>query len=174
MKKLILSLCLLLLPTLSVAGNPGYSVDYIRGEGDVEGIKLAARYNAGALSYISDDILLYWEASVNFWEYGAEDNHDTDFVLAVSPVLVKQIGTIKQAPLFLEAGIGLSLIEDTTFADKDVSTHYQFEDRLGLMMQFGNNNQHHVAVRYFHYSNAGFKKPNPGLDFIALSYQREF
>ncbi|WP_240621911.1 acyloxyacyl hydrolase [Alteromonas alba] len=55
-----------------------------------------------------------------------------------------------------------------------MSTHALALDRLGLMMQFGNNNEHHVAVRYFHYSNAGFKKPNPGLDFIALSYQREF
>ncbi|MGB0924833.1 MAG: acyloxyacyl hydrolase, partial [Pseudoalteromonas shioyasakiensis] len=27
---------------------------------------------------------------------------------------------------------------------------------------------------YLHYSNAGFKSPNPGLDFISLSYARRF
>lgn len=174
MKKLLLILCIVILPGISHAGNFGYSVDYIHGEGDVDGIKLAARYNAGVFEAISEDLRLYWETSVNFWEYGEHDAHDTNFVLAISPVLVTQIGHIKQSPVFLEAGIGVSFLDDTYFAGKNVSTHYQFEDRLGLMMQFGKNNQHHVSVRYFHYSNAGLKKPNPGLDFIALSYQREF
>lgn len=174
MKHLFLIFCLTVLPSLAVASNLGYSVDYIHGEGDVDGIKLAARYNAGVFKVISEELRLYWETSVNFWEYGEHDAHDTNFVLAISPVLVTPIGQIKQSPVFLEAGIGVSFLDDTYFAGKNVSTHYQFEDRLGLMMQFGKNNQHHVSLRYFHYSNAGLKEPNPGLDFIALSYQREF
>ncbi len=174
MKKVLFSAFLILLPGIAFAVNFGYSVDYIHGEGDVDGIKLAARYDAGTFEALSDDIRLFWESSVNFWEYGEHDTHDTDFIFAVSPVLVKQIGHISALPVYLEAGIGVSFISDTHFAGKDVSTHYQFEDRIGFMTEFGEHNQHHMSVRYFHYSNAGLKEPNPGLDFIALSYQHAF
>ncbi|WP_431189796.1 acyloxyacyl hydrolase [Alteromonas gracilis] len=37
---------------------------------------------------------------------------------------------------------------------KDVSTHLQFEDRLGLIFPLGAEGNHHISVRYLHYSNA--------------------
>ncbi|MEL0639952.1 acyloxyacyl hydrolase [Pseudoalteromonas aliena] len=71
--------------------------------------------------------------------------------------------------VFAEFGIGLSLLDGTKFAGKNITTHYQFEDRIGIAMKFGDREQHSES---FHYSNAGIKKPNPGLDFISLSYSR--
>ncbi|MBY0418957.1 MAG: acyloxyacyl hydrolase [Pararheinheimera sp.] len=58
------------------------------------------------------------------------------------------------------------------FAGKDLGSHYQFEDRIGLIWQLQSKAQ--LALRYMHYSNAGLQKPNPGLDFIALSYAYRF
>ena len=152
----------------------GYSVDYIRGEGDVEGVKLAVQYHTDWLKTYSDKWNLYFESSINTWEYGAPNRHDTNFVLALSPVFEYPLGYWGNQLWLVEAGIGISLLDDTTFAGKDVSTHYQFEDRIGIATLFGAHDQHKVTLRYFHYSNAGFKKANPGLDFVALSYTQYF
>ncbi|OFI32244.1 hypothetical protein BFC17_08110 [Alteromonas lipolytica] len=156
--------------TTSYAQAASVAVDYIRGEGDVEGIKVAYQYYQQVLTDYSPDLHFYVETSVNFWEYGAERQHDTNFIIALSPVLRKTFSPSATGRFFGEFGIGLSLLDDTRFAGKNVSTHYQFEDRLGLGYEFGRTYQYRLALRYFHYSNGGVKKPNPGLDFISLSF----
>ncbi|MBO9491849.1 acyloxyacyl hydrolase [Endozoicomonas sp. G2_1] len=148
------------------------AVDYIHGEGDVEGIKLAYQYHTNWLKSWSKHVNLYFESSINFWEYGAENNHDTNFVLAISPVIEYPIAEYRHTPIYLEFGIGVSLLDDTKFAGKNVGSHYQFEDRLGIKTYFGKGNRHSLGLRYFHYSNAGLQDPNPGLDFISLSYSQ--
>ena len=149
----------------------GYAIDYIQGEGDVKGLKLAYQYHAPALQSLIENTHIYLESSINIWEYGADNSHQTNVVLAISPVFQHLISSVRGIPLYLEAGIGISLVNDTHFAGKNVSTHYQFEDRLGFVADFGKTK---AAVRYLHYSNAGFKRPNPGLDFISLSFSRRF
>ncbi|MCQ8877144.1 acyloxyacyl hydrolase [Pseudoalteromonas shioyasakiensis] len=151
--------------------NHGYALDYVQGEGDVKGLKLAYQYHAPQLQSILSNTHIYLESSVNIWQYGAEKNHQTNLVLAVSPVFQYPIGHINNIPIAVEAGIGFSLINDTYFAGKNVSTHYQFEDRFGFVADFG---EVKAALRYLHYSNAGFKRPNPGLDFISLSIAKRF
>jgi len=157
----------------AVPKGSSFSVDYIRGEGGVDGVKIAAQYHYGKIfeSYF-ENLNLTFESSVNFWEFGTERTEDTNFVIAVSPIVQYPIGTLAGKPYFLEFGIGFSLLDDTRFAGKDISTHYQFEDRLGIAMRFGAKDQHQLSLRYFHYSNAGLRKPNPGLDFISFSYSR--
>ena len=173
---ILISACWLLAlsPFSSKAEQWSYSVDYIQGEGDVQGIKMAAQFHSDWLRDYSEHLHLYFESSVNFWEYGEQNSHDTNFVLALSPVIWYPLGTVANKPLYVEFGIGVSFLSDTNFAGKDVSTHYQFEDRLGLVYPLDDEHSHHVALRYFHYSNAGFKKPNPGLDFFSLSYLHYF
>lgn len=174
LNQLFVLICTLVASSYSLAKDWSYSVDYIQGEGDVQGVKLAVQYHTDWLKQYSDKWHLYFESSVNTWEYGAANRHDTTFVLAISPVFEYPIGQWGNKQWFVEAGIGISLLDDTNFAGKDVSTHYQFEDRIGLSMRFGKHEEHQVTLRYFHYSNAGFKKPNPGLDFVALSYKHHF
>lgn len=149
---------------------------YVQGEGDVQGLKVAVqRESAFFTQYLHDYGFagaVSFEMSANFWRFGPENDTDQNLVLAVSPVLTFSLGQVFENELLAEFGIGVSLLDDTTFAGKNVSTHYQFEDRLGLIYRL--NNQDSISLRYLHYSNAGFKKPNPGLDFIALGYSRAF
>ena len=85
-----------------------------------------------------DSLDLYWEVSFNFWEFGEDNQHESNFVLALSPVVSKTFHHVQGIyPLKWEFGIGVSLVEDTRFAGKDIGSHYQFEDRLGLSMDFG-------------------------------------
>ncbi|KZN38747.1 hypothetical protein N480_13915 [Pseudoalteromonas luteoviolacea S2607] len=165
-------LSILLSASAMASNNHGYGIHYIHGEGDVRGVKLAYEYHAPELLPESwRNISVYFESSINFWRFGDSGDYDQNFVLAMSPVFRYPIATYKNKPLQVEFGIGVALLEDTQFAGKNVSTHYQFEDRLGLVYDLGQAN---VALRYIHYSNAGFKSPNPGLDFLSLSYSSKF
>ena len=160
--------------SISHADSLSYSLDYIKGEGDVDGLKIAIQYHTKYLEEYHENLHLYFESSINFWEYGLDDNYDTNFVLSLSPVFQYQISCLLGNKVYVEAGIGMSFLDDTLFAGKNVSTHYQFEDRLGILIKFGEAEKQQVSLRYFHYSNGGVKKPNPGLDFIAFSYMRYF
>ncbi|MEQ3513910.1 acyloxyacyl hydrolase [Pseudoalteromonas sp. BZB3] len=177
LRLLALAFLLTFTSTAFADNKHGYAIHYIHGEGDVDGIKLAYQYHPeNLLPDAWKNFDLHFESSVNFWNYsatgrGSKSNHDTNFVLALTPVFKYPLKTWYEKPLYLELGIGLAVLDDTHFAGKNVSTHYQFEDRLGLVYDLGDAK---VAVRYIHYSNAGFKSPNPGLDFISLSYSSFF
>ncbi|MCG7533526.1 acyloxyacyl hydrolase [Pseudoalteromonas sp. OOF1S-7] len=172
-KSIVFLLSLLTLVAAPVSAQQhGYAIHYIHGEGSVDGIKLAYQYHPKLeLPAAWRHFDVHFESSINFWRYGDENRHDGNFVLAVSPVIRYPFTTLNGHPIALEFGIGLALLDDTQFAGKNVSTHYQFEDRLGLVYQLDNAN---IAIRYMHYSNAGFKSPNPGLDFLSLSYSAYF
>jgi hypothetical protein len=169
---LFLTLTFALPSSPSHANTQAFAVDYLQGEGDVQGLKLAYQQQMPWLQSISPKLTMLLEASANFWRYGPANSSDSNAVLAFSPILRYPLGEQFGMPWDLEFGIGVSLLDDTRFAGKNVSTHYQFEDRLGLVAWL--SPQQSLSVRYLHYSNAGFKKPNPGLDFISLSYARYF
>jgi lipid A 3-O-deacylase len=159
------------------AADQSIAIDYLHGEGDLSGTRLAYRPYHGQITQIQwlGEFDLYWELSVNFWEFGADNQHDSNYALALSPVMSKQFATIADKyPLKWEFGIGVSLINDTIFAGKDIGSHYQFEDRLGRVLEFDDNLKQSVAIRYMHYSNGGLNDKNPGMDFLNLSYAMHF
>ncbi len=73
---------------------------------------------------------------------------------------------------FFEAGVGPSAFSKTRFADKNISTAFQFADQVGLGYQISPSNR--VSLRYSHFSNASIKRPNPGLDVTELTYTYSF
>lgn len=169
---------ILLVLVMLVLGLPAQAqvaaIDIVKGEGEVLGLRLGHRPSEWHLSEIPvlGDARLYMEVSANLWRYGEEPEYESNIALALSPVLVKQFSTFYDRALFWEFGIGFSLLNKQRFAGKDLGSHYQFEDRIGLIWQV--QSQAQLALRYMHYSNAGLQKPNPGLDFIALSYAYRF
>jgi hypothetical protein len=160
-----------------LAREQAVAIDYLHGEGDLTGIRLAYRPHHTQITSFDrlGDLDLYWEISVNFWEFGRDNQHETNYAIALSPVFSKQFDTLyDKYPLKWEFGIGVSLITDTRFAGKNIGSHYQFEDRLGLILEFGEQLAESIAVRYMHYSNGGLNDDNPGLDFLNLFYARQF
>ncbi|MEP0354599.1 acyloxyacyl hydrolase [Paraglaciecola sp.] len=157
------------------ASEQAVAIDYLHGEQELSGIRLAYRPYQTQVTEFEwlGDLDVYWEVSLNFWEFGKENKHETNYALALSPVFSKQFDTLYgKYPLKWEFGIGVSLITDTRFAGKNVGSHYQFEDRLGVIMEFGEQLKSSVAIRYMHYSNGGLNDHNPGLDFLNVSYAR--
>ncbi len=73
---------------------------------------------------------------------------------------------------YLEAGVGATVFSRTRFADKRISTAFQFGDHIGIGMHL--NDQSRLSLRFSHYSNAGIKRPNPGLNILQLNYSYQF
>ncbi len=109
----------------------------------------------------------YYEASAGCWT----GQDDTIYNVAFSPVIVYYFGdpTWILKP-YIEAGIGVSAISDTDLDSRNFSTIFQFEDRIGMGVQFEHLD---MSVRYMHYSNGSISQPNDGIDiFIAtLGYR---
>lgn len=73
---------------------------------------------------------------------------------------------------YLEAGVGVTLFSRTSFADKRIGSAFQFGDHVGMGFLLNKNNR--LGVRYSHFSNAGIKRPNPGLDLVQVTYTYQF
>jgi len=159
------------------ARKQSIAADVLIGEDDVSGLRLSYRplvHQVKNIPYF-DTLDVYWELSINFWEYGDNNQHQTNYVLALSPVVSKVFYQVADKyPLSWEFGIGVSLVDDTRFAGKDIGSHYQFEDRLGLSLSFGEDLRQMASIRYMHYSNGGLNSKNPGMDFLNMAYSYQF
>jgi hypothetical protein len=172
-----LSLFLVLVSGTVHAREQGYAIDFLNGEGSTQGIRLAYRpftHQVAEIPWLGK-VDLYWEIGANFWEYGEQNSHQTNYAISLSPVISKKFATLwDQYPVKWEAGIGVSLVKDRKFAGKDIGSHYQFEDRLGVKVEFGQNKTSSLALRYMHYSNGGLGSKNPGMDFLNIAYAKSF
>ncbi len=107
----------------------------------------------------------YWDAGLTRW--------DGDDITSVSimPVFQLQFGQGAGPIPFVEAGIGAALFSETEFekADRDLGSAFQFEDVIGAGLRFNSGSQ--AGIRAYHYSNAGIKDPNQGINKVALYYR---
>ena len=175
MKKLIMALLLGFGATTAVTADE-MAIDLLKGEGDVTGIRLAYRPYHSTITDLPlvGDANIYLELSANKWRYGDPTEYDDNLAIALSPVLTRQFATFDDKALFWEFGIGVSFLDKKRFAGKDLGSYYQFEDRLGLTLALDPAKKRSISLRYFHYSNGGLEKPNPGIDFINMSYAWRF
>ena len=109
----------------------------------------------------------YWDAGVTHWS-GLEATS-----LTLTPMFRLNFATTEGGMTpFVEAGIGASYFTKTELDSTDLGSKFQFEDRVGAGLRFNGGSE--IGVRYFHYSNAGIKKPNNGMEMGALYYRHAF
>ncbi len=76
---------------------------------------------------------------------------------------------------YMEVGIGADVIAPAWRTDeRRFSTEYQFGDHIGLGRKFGDEGRDEIELRAEHYSNGGFKHPNPGENWFQLRYMHWF
>lgn len=73
---------------------------------------------------------LHVQGAINKW-HDSSNYSDNIHALTVSPVLAWQLSQ-NVRPLFFEAGIGVSYLERYTINGRNLSTRFQFEDRIGI------------------------------------------
>ncbi|AMB84319.1 lipid A 3-O-deacylase [Pseudomonas agarici] len=106
----------------------------------------------------------YWSGAYSYWD---GDTKSSNHSLSFSPVFVYEFSGTSIKP-YLEAGIGVALFAHTELEDNQLGSSFQFEDRLGFGLRFAGG--HELGVRATHYSNAGIRMPNDGVESYALHY----
>lgn len=76
------------------------------------------------------------------------------------------------APFYLEAGFGPTLVSRTHFANYRLGTLVQFGSHVGVGYIF--NQRHQVSLRMSHFSNARIDNHNDGLNVLQLDYAVRF
>ncbi|MBA1192759.1 acyloxyacyl hydrolase [Pseudomonas entomophila] len=107
----------------------------------------------------------YWDAGYTYWEAG--DASGGAHSLSFAPVFVYEFGSGHVKP-FVEAGIGVAVFSGTSAGDQELGSAFNFEDRIGAGLKIGETQR--VGLRAIHYSNAGIKQPNDGIESFSLFY----
>lgn len=145
------------------AQNAAFEVGLGKANDSIDVYRLAWHKSWSRQWFVSDsgELTGFHAVSLNRWQ----GSGDAVNAIAYSPVFVYRINT---APVtYLKFGIGVAWISDTRILTRNLGSHFQFEDQLGIGWQMG---IHDLSLAYMHYSNAGFKHPNDGIDMVLLSY----
>jgi len=109
----------------------------------------------------------YWDGTYSYWKgHKFKSRHS----LSASPVLVYQFHGGRFTP-YVEAGLGAALFSSAHVEGQSLGSALQFESRLGAGLRFG---RQEVGLRFLHYSNAGLKGPNDGINARTLHYRFGF
>lgn len=109
----------------------------------------------------------YWDLGYTYWD---GDETASNHSLSFSPVFVYEFAGQSVRP-YIEAGIGVAAFSSTELEDNRLGSSFQFEDRIGVGLRFSGQE---VGLRAVHYSNAGLKNPNDGVEAYTLHYRMSF
>ena len=116
----------------------------------------------------------YLELSVGDWmcrQQAGQDIRHCSTQIGITPV-------IRYAPWerwFGEIGIGADAIVPRFGSDKRIfGSEFNFGDHLGVGYKLGDDGADEIELRAEHYSNGGYKKPNPGENWVQVRYMHWF
>lgn len=124
-----------------------------------------AKWLDSSVGYVSG----FWSLAYTHWgkgKYGKDAG-----TISFSPVFTYNFYTNSGIEPFIELGVGISAFSRTKVGEKNLGSSFNFEDRIGLGARY---ERHTIGVRAFHYSNAGIKKPNNGIENYSLYYSYRF
>lgn len=165
MKNLIATLALSLLAASAGAAELSGSVGATSQGG------LTVRFGVGidwGKSWLQSDtgrLTGLWETGYTYWDAGdaAGGTHSLSF----APVFIYEFGNGNIKP-FIEAGIGVAMFSRASAGDQNLGSAFNFEDRIGAGVKISETQK--LGLRVIHYSNAGIKQPNDGIESFSLFY----
>ncbi|MBF8223225.1 acyloxyacyl hydrolase [Halomonas sp. 328] len=95
------------------------------------------------------------------------DDGDDNAAWVITPAFRYHLGEARRA--YVEAGIGAALFLNTRLETRQLSTAFQFEDRLALGWTLPGASELSLSVT--HYSNGRIKRPNDGFEVYGLTYR---
>ena len=117
----------------------------------------------------------HWDGWVGAWRN--QDGRGDSFyaaVLGAGPSL-RWRGQQGASPWFAELGTSVMVSSKHLYnSGRRMGTRWNFASHLGVGMHLGHRQAHEISLRLQHASNAGIKKPNPGLNMVQLRYARAF
>lgn len=158
--------------SVSTAGASGLSGAIgATGEGDVTArIGIVSEWQSRWYETGVGSLTGYWDIAYTYWDSGAlySAAHSVSF----SPVLVYEFSNRYRFTPFIEAGVGATLFSKTRVGEHNLGSAFNFENRLGFGLKLPGEQR--IGIRAIHYSNAGLKTPNDGIESYALFYSKAF
>jgi lipid A 3-O-deacylase len=122
-------------------------------------------------SLMGKSVELSNEFGVAQWAYiGPKNNGQTRALLQLSAIPIFRWWV--DTNVFLEGGIGATLISKNELGPRNLSSIFQFGDHIGFGYRLTPSSL--VGWRYSHFSNADIKMPNRGLDIFQLTLRSTF
>lgn len=109
----------------------------------------------------------YWNLGYTWWQRGRL--FDEAHSLSISPVFVYQFAGSTWRP-FVEFGVGAAAFSRSRVGEQRLGSRIHFEDRIGFGVRIDERQK--LILRAIHYSNAGLKDPNDGIESWSLVYSR--
>lgn len=100
----------------------------------------------------------------------AKSHHHLTVSAVAAVVRLERKEKIKWGWPYLEIGFGLSLLNQKEFGARELGTHFQFEDRLGVGLRFGENREYDLSYKAIHFSNAYIGSYNHGINLHLISF----
>lgn len=73
-----------------------------------------------------------------------------------------------RVPLFVDLGLSPTVIDGSTYGDRDFGTSFNFTSHIAVGLRFGQTKNHMVKLRYQHISNGSLDEVNPGVNMIGV------
>ncbi|GIL03510.1 acyloxyacyl hydrolase [Betaproteobacteria bacterium PRO7] len=142
---------------------------------DTVRLALVAAPAAPLWSRATTGLATFGEISVAHWRFPQPNAADRRRITVVGLTPYLRLRDARIARWFFDFGIGLNTLSDLyETRDRRFSTHFQFSDHLAVGRSFGDHDEFELSYRFVHYSNAGIRHPNPGVNFHVLRLEYRF
>lgn len=117
-----------------------------------------------------------WEIAVGRWRADLEHGRrDESWVTQLSVVPTLRLTGLRGRGWYGEIGSGPAMLMPVFHSrNRSFSTEFNFQSHLALGYTLGPAGQHDVGLRIEHFSNAGIRDPNPGMEIASLRYTYRF
>ncbi len=162
-KSVICLVCLSIVWASNVWAQDTFTVAAGKASQGIDVLRLAWQHHWSARWLVSEsgELSGFHALSANRWQHEEESINS----VAYSPVFVYRLKNASVS--YIKFGLGAAYLSDTRIKNRQLSTHFQFENQLGIGWQW---KKHDLGLMFMHYSNAGIEKPNHGIDMLLLSY----
>lgn len=165
----LLALILISLPRLLLAaphfGANVSTVAQSKEPSNMHGYQFLLNYDPDRFHWRKFNV--YFDGGVShFWV--DTDANSTLNIYSAAPVI--RYTFRKRGPLspYLELSIGVSYLNQTRIADRNLGIHFAFQDRLGIGALLGKSEQFSIGLNAIHYSNAHLAHYNAGITIPLL------
>ncbi len=154
----------------------GLAVEAGRGNGtDMLRLALVAAPGEPLWSHGTTRLEALGEIAVARWRFPQPTAAGRGRITVVGFTPYLRLRDARVARWFFDFGIGLNTLSDLyETRDRRFSTRFQFSDHLAAGRSFGDADAIELSYRFVHYSNAGIRHPNPGLNFHVLRVEYRF
>jgi lipid A 3-O-deacylase len=118
----------------------------------------------------------YWDLSAAYWDNESVPRNNNGLAdVGFTPVFRFGQNNVSGVSPYVELAVGIHFLSTTSInSQREFGSSFQFGDRIGTGLRFGNKGEYDLSYSYQHESNGSFKEPNQGINFQQLRLMYHF